>query len=692
MKYRHLLRPELFVLILMTAIIAMLIVPLPTWLIDSLIAVNMMTAALIFVGSFHIQSVTTFSSFPALLLVTTVFRLSLSITTSRMILMEADAGHIVASFGEFVVGGDLMIGLTIFAIVTLVQFMVITKGSERVAEVCARFSLDGLPGKQMSIDADLRANVINGEQARELRRGLERESQLYGTLDGAVKFVKGDALAGMLIIFVNFLGGIGMGVLRHGLTFDQALETYTLLTVGDGLVAQIPALLISIATGFIVTRVNADSENLGTTMLKQLGAKGEVLLTAAVLALAAGFLPGFPLPVFMVISAGLTAIAVARFGGPRGFMHSLRAWKSGTATAATADSATPAIAGDGRPHPGGVSMQNVMPETIALALLIPSGKMAWAQEAALGAALDKEVFLRLGVKIPAVDIREGDSVAPNRIVVLVNEVLAGEIRVAFGHRKVISGADTLEALGTPVVDLSEHNESSIWIDAKLAAPTPDGQAVPFDTHDDVEEVIDRFATLIARHVPEFFGIQETKDLLDQLETKYPELVKETIRNAPMQRIANVLQRLVMERISIRNLKNILEAIAQWAPKERDNIVLTEHVRSTLGRYITEKFSRGRRLNVLVLSPQHEERVRRCIQQTANGTFLNLPPAESDLLLSDLADRLQGLYLSLDDVVVLSSADIRRFVKRVIETQHPQLDVISYGEITDQSRINMLHTI
>ncbi|MFY3138366.1 EscV/YscV/HrcV family type III secretion system export apparatus protein [Achromobacter xylosoxidans] len=692
MKYRQLLRPELLVLTLMTAIIAMLIVPLPTWLIDSLIAINMMTAALIFVGSFHVQSVTAFSSFPALLLVTTVFRLSLSITTSRMILMEADAGHIVASFGTFVTGGDLMIGLTVFAIVTLVQFMVITKGSERVAEVCARFSLDGLPGKQMSIDADLRANVINGEQARELRRNLERESQLYGTLDGAVKFVKGDALAGILIIFVNFLGGIGMGVLRHGLSFDEALETYTLLTVGDGLVAQVPALLISIATGFIVTRVNADDENLGTTMLKQLGAKGEVLLTAAMLSLAAGFLPGFPLPVFLAISACLAAIALSRFGGFRGAMNSLRSLKADIVPSGSADPSKPSQPSgkDGQRSTDGVS--RVMPETVALALLVPPGRKKWALDAGFGVELEKEVFLRLGVKIPEVEIRENEMIDANRIEVLVNEIHAGEIRVAFGHHRVISGADMLEALGTPAIDLSEHNDRSLWIDPKLAAANPDGTESPFETHDDVEEVIDRFTNIVARHISELFGIQETKNLLDQLETKYPELVKETIRNAPMQRIANVLQRLVTERISIRNLKNILEAIAQWAPKERDNIALAEHVRGTLGRYITEKFSRGARLNVLVLSPQHEERVRRAIQQTSNGTFLNMPPADSEALLSDLSHRLQGLYLSLEDIVVLASTDTRRFVKRVIEGQHPKLDVISYGEIADQSRINMLHTI
>jgi len=684
-------RPELLVLTLMTVIIAMLIIPLPTWLIDALIAVNMITAALIFVGSFHIQSITTFSSFPALLLVTTVFRLALSITTSRMILMEADAGDIVASFGNFVIAGDLVIGMTIFAIVTLVQFMVITKGSERVAEVCARFSLDGLPGKQMSIDADLRANVINGEQARDQRRRVERESQLYGSLDGAVKFVKGDALAGILIIFVNFLGGIAMGVMRNGDSFNQAVETYTLLTIGDGLVAQIPALLISIATGFIVTRVNADDENLGTTMLKQLGEKNEVLLTAAALSLGAGFLPGFPLLVFVLISAGLVSIFVVRKGGVREALDAARG------SPVTEDMSATTGTADKREAPGGsgalkTGIGDVMPEAIALALIVPLGQHEWARANSLALQLEREVFLQLGIKIPPIDIHENAALSPQTILVLVNEISAGDISVAFGRHRVTDGAEVLLACGTDLLTLSEGSNASYWIEEQAALRERDKATPTFRTRSDSEEIAERFATIVARHVAEFFGIQETKYLLDQLERKYPELVKETVRNAPVQRIANVLQRLVVERISIRNLKGVLEAIAQWAPRERDNVMLTEHVRSMLGRYITDKFSNSARINVLMLSAEHEERVRRAVQQTASGTFLNLPPEDSHAIVDQIALRLKGVYLALDDIVLLTSADTRRFVKRVIEPHYPQIDVVSYTEITDQSRINVIHTV
>lgn len=686
---KRLMRPELLVLVLMTTIIAMLIIPLPTWLIDALIAVNMVTAALIFVGSFHIQSIVSFSSFPALLLVTTVFRLALSITTSRMILLEGDAGAIVASFGHFVIAGDLVIGMTIFAIVTLVQFMVITKGSERVAEVCARFSLDGLPGKQMSIDADLRANVINGDQARSQRRLLEQESQLYGSLDGAVKFVKGDALAGILIIFVNFLGGVAIGVLRNGDSFSQALETYTLLTVGDGLVTQIPALLISIATGFIVTRVNADDENLGTTILKQLGAKNEVLLTAAALSIGAGFLPGFPFAVFALIAMGLVSIFVVRKGGWRKALSA-----EGTTGSDESPSGAKELRGKGAGAGDGptTGVGDVMPEAVALAVLLPSGQKAWASRVSLGAKLEHEVFTQFGVKIPEVEIKESATLGPHSALILVNEIGAGEIRVNFGKHKVTDGADMLLACGTELTDLSDGKDASYWIDESAAERERRKEVPSFYTRSDVEELVETFSVIVARHIGEIFGIQEAKNLLDQLEGKYPELVKECLRNAPVQRIANVLQRLVLERISIRNLKGILEAIAQWAPKERDNIMLCEHVRSTLGRYITDKFSRGRRLNVLVLSSEHEEKVRRSVQQTANGVFANLSPDDAQSLIDAISARLKGIYLSLDDIVLLTSADTRRFVKRVIEQQYPQLDVLSYTEITDQSLINVIHAV
>lgn len=305
-------RPELFLVVLMVVILAMLIIPLPTWLIDILLAINISISILLFIGTFYIQKVLEFSALPSVLLITTLFRLALSISTSRMILIQADAGHIINTFGNFVIAGDIIVGLIIFSIITLFQFIVITKGSERVAEVCARFSLDAMPGKQMSIDADLRAGTIAPEVAQQRRSMLEKESQLFGALDGTMKFIKGDAIAGIVIIFVNFLGGISIGMGRLGMSFSHATDIYTILTIGDALVAQIPALLISIGTGFVITRVSEDGKNLGNNIIEQIFSRDFVLLVTGAITLLMGMLPGFPADgLFYIIHAFFWTIWVS---------------------------------------------------------------------------------------------------------------------------------------------------------------------------------------------------------------------------------------------------------------------------------------------------------------------------------------------------------------------------------------------
>lgn len=296
--------PELILLTMMIMVVVMFIIPLPTSLIDFLIAINLVMALTIFLASFYITTVLEMSSFPSVLLISTIFRLAITISTSRLILENADAGDIIFSFGDFVIGDNLIVGFVIFSIVTVVQFIVITKGSERIAEVAARFSLDAMPGKQMSIDADMKAGVIDEAGVKTRRAELEAESQMYGALDGAMKFIKGDAIAGILIIFVNLLGGISVGVLQHDMNMSEALSVYTILTIGDALVGQIPALLISISGGFIVTRVNnQESMNLGAKIISELFANNFILLVTAALSLAIGLLPGFPLPVFLLLTA-----------------------------------------------------------------------------------------------------------------------------------------------------------------------------------------------------------------------------------------------------------------------------------------------------------------------------------------------------------------------------------------------------
>lgn len=676
-------RPELIIVALMVVIIAMLVVPMPPVLIDMLIGFNIMIAVMIFIGSFYLKTILDFSSFPSILLITTVFRLALSITTSRMILLQADAGRIVESFGVFVVGGDLMVGVVIFLIVTIVQFIVITKGSERIAEVCARFSLDGLPGKQMSIDADVRAGTIDANEARRRRATLESESQLYGSLDGAMKFIKGDAIASIFIIFVNFIGGIAVGAGRHGMGLHEALETYSLLTVGDGLVAQVPALLISVGSGFVVTRVKSDESNLGRDILRQVTGQNPVLLIVAALSLLLATLPGFPSLVFIVMALGLVAFAVARSGGVKGLKKRMRASRG-------ADSG---VARDDKGAESGALAEDIskaIPETVPLALLVPPGQLEALTRENFAAQLQKEAYLQLGIRMAPPLVSERASLAANEVRLLVNEVAAETLGIAFGKWVLGAQVEQARALGLSLEAVhSAGSATSYWVDAsqvdhlrRVGVPVRSAQ----------QELTRRFISLAARSSQEYFGIQETKNLLDAMEAKYPELLKETYRNAPVQRIAQILQRLLAENVSIRNLKVVLEAIAQWAPKERDNILLTEHVRTALARYISERVSVDGRIHAFVLTPETEESVRQHVKQTASGAYLQMPVEDSDAILSALAGHIATTYQPPEWAVVLTSLDVRRFVKRLIEPRFPDLNVVSFGEIADQGRVNVINTL
>jgi type III secretion protein V len=677
--------PELAVIGLVVTIIAMLIVPLPTYLIDVLLGLNISISILIFVGSFYIGRVLDFSSFPSILLITTLFRLALSISTTRLILQQADGGQIIASFGEFVIGGDVVIGMSIFAIVTIVQFIVITKGSERVAEVCARFSLDAMPGKQMSIDSDLRAGVIDADAAKQRRSVLEKESQLYGSLDGAMKFIKGDAIASIIIIFVNLIGGISMGMSRHELSFSQALDTYTLLTIGDGLVAQIPALLISIAAGFIVTKVSGEGKNLGTNILEQLTSNPFVLLVVGVLCLMMAFLPGFPALVFLGLCGGTTLLY---------FMRVRQQKKAGGASGGGSSTTSATGNAQDADHPGSpatTDVEGMLVDTVPLILLVPSGQLAslgateWVQKLRLN------TFLELGLKLPQIDVRESASVAANRVVVLVNEVRAAEISVIFGCSRVLKGLEMLEAMGVAVQAVQGSNDLTGWWVAPAVLPQGHGQmGIVLRSAED--EFHKGFIVAMSHNVSEFFGIQETKNLLDDLERKYPELLKEAYRNAPVQRITEILHRLLKEQISIRNIKVVLEVITHWAGKERDTIMLTEHVRGALGRYITSKFSQDDRLRVIVTSPELEESIRQGIRQSPAGTFLNLEPSDSDSILNQLSAEIDGSGPSLREAVFLTAVDVRRFFKRLVENRFPEMEVLSYGEISDMSKLDVLKTV
>lgn len=657
----------------------MLIIPLPTYLVDFLIGLNIVISLLVFMGAFYIDRILSFSTFPAVLLITTLFRLALTISTSRLILNDADAGDIIASFGQFVIGDSLVVGFVIFAIVTVVQFIVITKGSERVAEVAARFSLDGMPGKQMSIDADLRAGVIDADGARDRRSILERESQLYGSFDGAMKFIKGDAIAGIIVIFVNFIGGMAVGISQHHMEMSVALATYTMLTIGDGLVGQIPALLISISAGLIVTRVNGDSDNMGRNIMTQLLGNPFVLAVTALLALSIGLLPGFPLMVFLLLALALGLLL---------FFKQRAVRQPAVAGSGTANFGPGTAQGEGALD-SQISMigdlDQVAIETAPFILLVSASNHRQLEKEQFGERLKSQFFIDYGIKLPDIFLRVSEALDDQSVLILINEIRADVFRIHFGCLRVVSEMHELETLNIPV----QREAEALWV-AREHAPTLN--SLGCQLRPALDELYQSFAVLLSHHVNEFFGVQETKYMLDLMESKSPDLVKEVLRHATVQRIAEVLQRLLNERISVRNLKLIMESLALWAPREKDVIALVEHVRSALARYICHKFALNNQLRVILLSAEVEDSIRNGIRNTSGGAFLNLEPAVSDELMDLFSVSLESVPIARKDMVLLTSVDIRRFVKKLIESRFQDLEVISFAELTDSVNVNVIKTL
>ncbi|MBG3131096.1 EscV/YscV/HrcV family type III secretion system export apparatus protein [Proteus mirabilis] len=701
MIYRFLLaiknKPELIVLSVMILVIMMLIIPLPTYIVDFLIGLNITISLLIFMSSFYITRILNFMTFPALLLITTLFRLALSISTSRLILLDADAGEIITSFGEFVIGENLVVGFVVFSIVTIVQFLVITKGSERVAEVAARFSLDGMPGKQMSIDADLKSGIITNEEVKIRRKELGQESQLYGSFDGAMKFIKGDAIAGIVIIFVNLIGGISVGMAQMDLSISQALHTYTLLTIGDGLVAQIPALLISISAGFIVTRVGGENNNLGFSIMNELLAQDFALLVTAILAFVIGFLPGFPTPVFLILSVIL------------GGYFFKKQWKSKKKEASTEneDEKNEDNASDPEGKKGIISnlfsnknalddensllTENItlsQAETLPLIITVSSKKKAYLSKLVFEKWLKKEFILQYGVLLPDIVIHYSDKIDENKIIILINEVKADEFDCPFPFVYIENPNDELLSLDFKMLEIKDDDVSHYWVNKNEA-----DKLASLDYKVELPEnyFYRKFSNLITLNIVEFLGIQETKNILDKIEESSPELLKECYRQVSIQRINDVLQRLVQEKIPIRNIKTIIGGLVQWGSKEKDPVLLTEHIRSLLSRYISHFFSKDGKFDVIILSHNVEEIIRGGIRQSSSGTFLNLEPAELDMIIEKISTAIDEIKY-IQDYVFLTAIDIRRFVKKLIETQYPQLSVLSYDEITSDIEINVLQSI
>ena len=681
-------RNDLVLAFFLVAVIFMMILPLPTWLVDALIGINMTISAILLMVAMYLPSPLAFSSFPSVLLVTTLFRLGISIATTRLILLQGDAGHIIFTFGNFVVGGNLVVGLVVFLILTIVQFVVITKGAERVAEVAARFSLDAMPGKQMSIDGDMRAGTIDMEEAKRRRGIVEKESQLYGAMDGAMKFVKGDAIAGLIIVAVNLLGGIVIGTMQRGMTAADAAKTYSVLTIGDGLIAQIPALFIAICAGMIVTRVQSGDgpSNVGKDIGQQVMAQPRALMIAAAVALGMGLIPGMPLPVFLTLAVVIGTIGFVIMRGTRRVVDE----KTGEVTE------VPAMQPAGeKPKKKTADGSEEFAPTVPLLMDVAAGLQQAFDADVLNDELLKirrALYFDLGVPFPGIQLRFNEGLPPESYNILLSEVPVSQGRLRPGYLLVRESVTNLSALQIAYEEDRKFlpHIPTLWVDGALREPLSRA-GIPF--MDPSQVLTYHLAFVLKKYSADFIGIQETRFLLSAMEGRFPDLVKESTRVLPIQKIAEILQRLVSEDISVRNLRAILESLIEWGQKEKDSVLLTEYVRSTLKRHISYKYSSGQNiLPAYLLAPSIEDTVRGAVRQTSAGSYLSLDPAVSKRLVENIKKTVGDIGGNAQRPVLLTSMDIRRYLRKMIEQDLYDLPVLSYQELTQEINIQPLARI
>lgn len=612
-------------------IVALMVLPLPPLLVDVLVATNICSGVVLLLVAIYVRSPLEFSVFPSVLLITTLFRLALSIATTRMILLEAHAGHIIDTFGRMVAGGNLVVGLVVFLIITVVQFIVIAKGAERVAEVAARFTLDAMPGKQLSIDSDLRSGLIDKDEARRRRRELELESKLHGSLDGAMKFVKGDAIASIVIVVVNVLGGLAIGVLQKDMTLAGAMHTYSILTIGEGLVAQIPALLGAMSAGLLVTRATDEERDrhLGDAIGRQIAAKPRVLLIAGGLCVLLAAVPGFPALVFL-------GLAVVLLGSGALLTPALRALlerRLGPALARVPrrEPAAPGVLSTAAPEPR---------PAVPLLLELPQSALDAASARALVEALSEVLDrfqLQLGLMLP---------------------------RIAVHPRRAEAGAPAGWRLLAFEVPIAEG----------VLPPAPLAQALAEACHQ-----------ALRRHAALFLGTQETGALLARAGSDYPDVVKEALRALPLARLAEILRRLVEEEVPIRNLRDVLEALADAAQREKDVFALTEMARIALRRQTSHRAAPDGVLRAVLLTPEFEDRLRAAVRVANGQSTLALDPADAQAAMQRLA---QAVHASRP-AALLTAVDLRRHVRKLVEAECFDTPVLSYHELMPTLRLDVL---
>ena len=686
-------RHDIMLALMLMGIIFMIILPLPIFIIDMLIVFNLTIALVLLMMAVYVTSPLDFSSFPSVLLLSTLFRLALSISTTRLILLNADAGKVIDTFGNFVVAGNLIIGMVIFLIITVVQFIVVTKGAERVAEVSARFSLDAMPGKQMSIDGDMRAGVIDMDEARRRRSRVEKESQMYGSMDGAMKFVKGDAIAGIIIIAVNLIGGLSVGVFQNDLSLAEAANLYSILTIGDGLVSQIPGLIIALTAGIIVTRVDAeDSEsNLADSISGQIGNRPRSILVAGGVIALFAFVPGFPMTAFLLVSFTLmgTGAVIQR--------RQRRAMAQQEDSFSSIMPSTKERKIDSDEDVGG-SLAEQERFSLIMPLLIDMAPSL--QELLDMKSLNRELlkvrralYLDLGVPFPGIHLRFNENIADyNRYIILMNEVPVGQGELRSNALFFTDNPDQIAILDIPY-DSGEPflpDMHTVWIDT-VHQDTLEKSQLSYLSSPKI--LTYHLSHILTRYAQDFIGIQETEFLLSQTEMSMPDLTKEVQRVLPVHVIADIFRRLVAENISIRNMRLILEGLVEWGQKEKDTVLLVEYIRSELKRYISHKYSSVQNIiPAYILDQDLEEQIRSSIRQTSAGNYLALDPDTSYRIVANVKQAVGDLTRKIHRPVLLTAFDIRRYVRKIIESELYDLVVLSYQDLTPEITVQPLDRI
>lgn len=651
--------------IIVVGIVLAFILPIPGFVLDVLLAINIILSVIILLNTVYLREPLQLSIFPSLLVITTMYRLALNVRASRLILGDGEAGKVIEGFGRFVGGNDLVVGFIMFALIMIVNFLVITKGSERVAEVAARFTLDAMPGKQMAIDADLNSGLINDTEAKERRRKVQREADFYGAMDGASKFVKNDAIAGIIITVLNIIGGLIMGMVSRGDTLKEALETYTILTIGDGLVSQIPALMISSATSFIVTRAASDSD-MSQDLIKQIFSNPKVLIIASGLSfILAFFLPTIPFLLLAVILAFLA--------------YSVSKQQKAVLKREEVNVEESEVEEIRKPE-NVVSLLQIDP----IELEFGYGVIPLADVNQGGDLLDRVVMIRrqlaleLGMIVPIIRLRDNIQLAPNEYQIKIKgvEVARGELMLdnylAMNPGLVeeeLDGIKTTEpAFGLPAIWVTEGQRDK-------------AEMLGYTVVDSPSIIATHLTEIIKKHAHELTGRQEVQVLIDNIKQNYPVIVDELIpKLMTVGEVQKVLANLLKEGISIRDMVTILETLADYAPATHDTDMLTEYVRQAMGRAISKKFFTDAKSSVITLDPKLEQIILDSLQKSETGSYLTLEPSVANTILGSLSKQVQKLVQLGQQPIVLASPVVRLYFKKLADQSIPGIVVLSYNEL------------